>query len=202
MFAIPFFFLVLKVSLRLVVVGLLGLSLLSSATAQSFRAHALLGLNAAQIDGDGLWGYNQGGILGGAKVSLPLSDIISVQGGMLYSAKGSRNSEFEPYGIWRLSYLELPLEIQARLVNKVYLFGGVSPNYLIRARSDGGGGLATNRAGLRDFDFCFVAGVLYRFADNVGVLARVSDALHSASRFQHFRNRTLGFALVYYFNAE
>ena len=174
-----------------------------SATAQSFRAHAVLGLNATQIDGDRLWGYNQAGILGGMKVALPLSDGVWLQAGMLYSAKGSRNGEYEPgFTIIRLSYLELPVEIQGRLVNQVYLFGGLSPNYLINARSDVGFGFEPSRTGFRNFDLCFVAGILYRFADNAGVQARITDGLRSANRLEYLRNRALSFALVYYFNAE
>ena len=175
----------------------------SSATAQSFKAHAVLGLNATQIDGDALWGYNQAGILGGIKVSLPLSDAVSAQAGMLYSAKGSRNSEYEPgFTIIRLSYLELPVEIQGRLVNNVYLFGGLSPNYLINARSDLGFGFEPNRTGFRNFDLCFTASILYRFADNAGVQARITEGLRSANTIQYLRNRALSFALVYYFDAE
>lgn len=172
--------------------------------AQAFRAQALLGLNASQIDGDNLWGYNQGGILGGVKVALPLSDIVTMQAGMLYSAKGSRYNENtgEPYTIFRLSYLELPIEVQAHLVDKVYLFGGLSPNYLINARLDQGYGFVPNRTGFRNFDLCFVAGILYRFADNAGVQVRISDGLRSANRLRYFRNRALSFALVYYFSSE
>ena len=174
----------------------------STAFAQSFQAQAVVGLNAAQIDGDGLWGYNQAGILGGVKVALPLSDAISVQAGMLYSAKGSRNSELEPFSVWRLTYLELPIEIQGRIVNQVYLFGGVSPNYLIKARQENTTGLRTDRRGYRSLDLCFVAGILYRFADNAGVQARISDGLRSASEVQYLRNRVLSFALVYYFTEK
>lgn len=204
MFDILLSFSILKASLRtIIVVGLLGLSLFSSATAQSFRAQAVLGLNATQIDGDQLWGYNQAGILGGVKVALPLSDAITMQAGMLYSAKGSRNGEYEPgFTIIRLSYLELPVEIQGHLVDKVYLFGGLSPNYLINARSDTGFGFASSRTGFRNFDLCFVAGILYRFADNAGVQVRISDGLGSANRLRYLRNRALSFALVYYFATE
>jgi hypothetical protein len=182
--------------------GIVFVGLCSTATAQSFRAQAVVGLNAAQIDGDGLWGYNQAGILGGIKVALPLSDAISAQAGMLYSAKGSRNSEDEPFSIWRLTYLELPVEIQGRIVNQVYLFGGVSPNYLIKARQENTTGLRTDRRGYRSFDLCFVAGILYRFADNAGVQVRISDGLRSASEVQYLRNRVLSFALVYYFSEK
>ncbi|MGB3780372.1 MAG: outer membrane beta-barrel protein [Tunicatimonas sp.] len=174
----------------------------SRVVAQSFQAQAVVGLNAAQIDGDGLWGYNQAGILGGVKVALPLSDAISAQAGMLYSAKGSRSSEYEPFAIWRLTYLELPIEIQGRVVDQVYLFGGLSPNYLIRARQENTTGVRTDRRGYRSFDLCYVAGVLYRFADNAGVQARISDGLRSSSQVQYIRNRTLGFALVYYFSEK
>ncbi len=180
-----------------------GLLSTSSSVAQSFRAHALLGLNAAQIDGDQLWGYNQAGVLGGVKVALPLSDKFMVQAGMLYSAKGSRSTEQDAFsGVWRLSYLELPVEVEFRAFEQVYFFGGLSTNYLVRARSGQAGALDTNRQGLRDFDLNFTAGVIYRFADNLGAMVRASDGLRSASEFQHFRNRTLGFALIYYFNAD
>lgn len=182
--------------------GLLCLVFLSGAAAQSFQAQAVLGLNASQIDGDGLWGYNQAGILAGVKVALPLSDAFAAQAGMLYSAKGSRNSEYEPYSIWRLTYLELPVEIQGRVVNQVYLFGGLSPNYLIKARQENVTGFTAERAGYRSFDLCFVAGILYRFADNAGVQARVSDGLRSSSEVQYLRNRTLSFTLVYYFSEK
>ncbi len=174
----------------------------STMLAQSFQAQAVIGLNAAQIDGDGLWGYNQAGILGGVKVALPLSGAVSAQAGMLYSAKGSRSSEYEPFSIWRLTYLELPVEIQGRIVDQVYLFGGLSPNYLIKARQENTTGVRTDRLGYRSFDLCFVAGILYRFADNAGVQVRISDGLGSASEVQYVRNRTLGFALVYYFSEK
>ena len=151
----------------------------------------------------GYGAITRGGFWGGVKVALPLSDILSVQAGMLYSAKGSRSTEEEgSSGMWRLAYLELPLELEVQAFEKVYFFGGLSSNYLIRARSGFAGALDTNRRGLKDFDFNYTVGVVYRFADNAGGLLRVSDGLHSASKFQHFRNRTLGFALVYYFNAE
>ena len=187
----------------LVLVIASGLLSASSSAAQSFKAHALLGLNAAQIDGDMLWGYNQAGILGGVKVALPLSEKFLAQAGMLYSAKGSRSTEQDNIsGVWRLSYLELPVEIEFRAFEQVYFFGGLSTNYLVRARSGQQGALATNRRGLRDFDLCFTAGVIYRFADNLGAMLCASDGLRSASDFQQFRNRTLGFALLYYFSAE
>ncbi len=197
------FFIYQKVCQIAVTMCLLYVGTLLPTAAQSFRAHAVLGLNATQIDGDGLWGYNQAGILGGVKVALPLSDAISLQAGMLYSSKGSRNGEYEPgFTIIRLSYLELPIELQVYLVNKVYLFGGLSPNYLINARSDLGFGFEPSRTGFRNFDLCFVAGVLYRFADNAGVQVRISDGLRSANTIRYLRNRSLSFALVYYFNTD
>lgn len=181
---------------------LLFLGLGTVTIAQSFRAQAVLGLNAAQIDGDGLWGYNQAGILAGVKVALPLSEAISAQAGMLYSAKGSRNSEYEPFSIWRLTYLELPVEIQGRLVSQVYLFGGLSPNYLIKVRQENATGFTAERNGYRAFDLSFVAGILYRFADNAGVQARITEGFGSSSEVQYLRNRALSFALVYYFSEK
>ncbi|MFZ1749084.1 MAG: hypothetical protein WAU01_02785, partial [Saprospiraceae bacterium] len=57
--------------------------------AQHFKATAILGINASQIDGDTLFGYNKAGITAGARLSYQNTGKIDVALEMLYSQRGS-----------------------------------------------------------------------------------------------------------------
>ncbi|MEM8969867.1 MAG: hypothetical protein AAGE93_25850, partial [Bacteroidota bacterium] len=82
------------------------LSFSSIVYAQSFQAYAELGINASQIDGDELAGYNQPGLRLGAHVALPMDSSWLIRGGMVYSGKGSRHGERDPiFQILRVNYL-------------------------------------------------------------------------------------------------
>ena len=171
----------------------------SSATyAQSFDAYIELGINASQIDGDELAGYNQPGLRLGAHVALPLDSGWLVRGGMVYSGKGSRHGERDPlFQILRVNYLELPVVAQYALLEKVSLTAGFTANYLIQAKVDGGGGFESIRDQFRDFDVCYTAGVIYQPFDNVAFSVSIINGLFSASSVDFFRNRSLAFSLFY-----
>ena len=171
---------------------------ISSVQAQSFRAYAELGINASQIDGDDLSGYNQAGLRLGAHIAYPLDEGWWLRGGMVYSGKGSRHGKYDPgFLIWRLNYLELPVNIQYDLLEQVSLTAGLTANYLIQAKRDGGFGFEPAREGFRDFDFCYTAGVVYQPFDNAAFGITMINGLVSASPFQFFRNRSLAFSLFY-----
>ncbi|MEM6842597.1 MAG: outer membrane beta-barrel protein [Bacteroidota bacterium] len=174
--------------------------LLSVARAQSFQAYAELGINASQIDGDDLFGYNQPGLRLGAHIAYPLDSGWLVRGGMVYSGKGSRHGERDPiFQILRVNYLELPLVAQYALLEQVSLSAGFTANYLIQAKVDGGGGFVSIRDQFRDFEICYTAGVMYQPFDNAAFSVSIINGLFSASSVDFFRNRSLAFSLFYQF---
>jgi len=168
------------------------------AYAQSFQGYAELGINASQIDGDALAGYNQPGVRLGVHVAFPLDSSWMVRGGLVYSGKGSRHGEFDPiFQILRVNYLELPLVVQYALLPKVSLSAGLTANYLIQAKVDAGFGFENSRESFTDFDFCYTAGVVYQPFDNAAFSISIINGLTSASPLQFFRNRSLAFSLFY-----
>jgi len=171
---------------------------LSVVYAQSFDAYVELGINASQIDGDELAGYNQPGLRVGAHVALPLDSIWLVRGGIVYSGKGSRHGERDLlFQILRVNYLELPVVAQYALLDKVSLTAGFTANYLIQAKVDGGGGFESIREQFRNFDVCYTAGVMYQPFDNAAFSVSIINGLFSASSIDFFRNRSLAFSLFY-----
>lgn len=169
--------------------------------AQSFQSQLVIGINASQIDGDALGGYNKPGFLLGAMVAYPLSDIASVQSGLLYSQKGSRHGENDPFFfIWRLNYLEIPWLVRLHAFNKIYFSGGITANYFISSKTDTGSGFMSSRSGFKSFDFCYLAGVAYQPFDRTAFQIRVVNGLTSANRLEYYRNRSLSFSVLFNLN--
>lgn len=176
---------------------LLFLAVCFTARAQSFQSQLVMGVNASQIDGDALWGYNKPGFLLGAIISYPFSDVVAAQTGIVYSEKGSRHGENDPqFFIWRLNYLELPWLIRLQAFEKVYFSAGLSINYLVASKTDVGYGFESRRTGLKDFDVCYTAGVVYQPFDRTAFQIRLANGLGSASYLEFYRNRSLSFAIV------
>lgn len=88
----------------------------------TFKLGVMVGLNAAQVDGDALAGYNKLALLAGLEVSYRTSERWMPSLGINYSQKGSR-SETVPSGLfyethYQLDYIEVPV-----LMN--YVDGGI-----------------------------------------------------------------------------
>lgn len=80
----------------------------------TFKASLIFGVNAAQIHGDDLYGYDKLGLMGGTRVSVRVKPMWEASIEMLYAQKGSRspvslsNAGF-PETIYSLDYVEIPL---------------------------------------------------------------------------------------------
>lgn len=176
--------------------------------AQKFEAQLQIGINASQIDGDLIAGYNKPGLLIGPLVSFPFSDVFALQTGILYSQKGSRHSNSDPFTfIQRLNYIEMPLAARLQAFDQLQFIGGLTANYLIGARIDTGNGFFDNRnpepqnpdSGFKDVDFCFVAGVNYMPFERTAFQVRFVNGLINAHHFDYQKNRSLSFSVLFCF---
>ncbi len=80
-----------------------------------FKAGAVLGLTASQIDGDLSAGYNKLGFQGGLRVVARLKDPMEASMEILYSQRGCRNelipSDYDPNPFaLTLNYIEVPIQ--------------------------------------------------------------------------------------------
>lgn len=119
-------------------------SFLTPVKAQKFGGALILGLNASQIDGDQLAGYDKLGLTGGLKVSYALKKPWGMAVEMLYSQRGSQTDRLlntgGPIRTIDLKYIEIPVtatyadwHIQEGNYYKVNAEAGLSYGYLFNA---------------------------------------------------------------------
>ncbi len=128
------------------VLTLVSLSPLTNLHAQRFSAGLLAGLNASQIDGDDLAGFDKVGLTGGLKATMGFDSRFSLHMEFLYNERGSRpdifNPDYDPDVKITLKYAELPIYVsvgdwwqEEGQYYKVEAYGGFSYGRLIAART-------------------------------------------------------------------
>lgn len=139
---------------------------------QRFRAGAVFGLNASQIQGDDVGGYDKLGLLGGLRATTFLKEKLDLSFELLYTQRGS----YSKYGSPRcnngnlliaLQYVEVPVVLtykewlsESDDFYRIHAGAGFSYGRLINAKSEG-----SCHDDLTDLfntnDFSFTAGVEY-----------------------------------------
>lgn len=123
-----------------------GLALKTQAQ-QRFRTSVVLGLNASQILGDDVGGYNKPGLLAGLRSAAMLKDKLDLSVELLYSQRGSYNKDGSPFCfdgslLIALQYVEVPVLLTYKEwyvdgYYKVQAGAGLSYGRLIKAKSEG-----------------------------------------------------------------
>lgn len=98
-------------------IAILFLFFSSEVQSQTFKAALIAGLNASQINGDNVGGFNNPGIRAGVRVSTKVKDRIRIDTDMLFSQRGSRTSavDFQVLNVnWksRMDYVEVPVTVR------------------------------------------------------------------------------------------
>lgn len=189
-----------------------------SGHAQRFSGKLIGGINASQIEGDGIVGFNQPGIYLGGGASFPLTSSLSFEPEFVFSQKGSRtsleeNDRLGRYFEFRLNYLEMPLLLNYYLRPDLDVIAGFSPAILLNARTtdlnfdfD-----VTNRFSRIDYGMTLGAeyiawkrlGIQLRWTFSVVPANQVETNLtnfqyiEAAALGQGLRNNTLSFSLRY-----
>ena len=121
----------------------------SQAQAQEFfKASAVAGFTLAQIDGDGLLGYDKVGLSAGLKLAYPIQDKLDIGMELLYSQRGSQSGFLAGGGNIQqthLDYFEIPVYvtlkdwyIEGEDYYKIGIHAGLSYGYLMNITSANG----------------------------------------------------------------
>ncbi|MFZ1562261.1 MAG: porin family protein [Saprospiraceae bacterium] len=145
-------------------------------TGQRFKAMAIIGANASQIDGDNLYGFNKLGVSAGGRLSYANDKNIDYALEMLYSQRGSSVKIFnnEDGNKISLNYIEIPIIVSIRDwynekdgYYKVRAEGGISYGYLFGANASG-----FQEEYFRKHDVCWLAAVGINFNKMLGLSLR------------------------------
>lgn len=208
--------------IRLILLLWLATSLSATLSAQRFGAAVVTGMNASQIDGDQLAGYDKIGLTAGFKTMIQFESAIKLNVEFLYSERGSRpsiwNDTYDPDINITLQYMEIPFYVsigdwwqEEGGYHKVSAHGGFSYGRLFQAKTVDYFNSSEDSYDLlvpyfNDNDFSWMLGATYRFSPRFGVMFRYTRGItplldaekHGLNR-QRLLTYFLTLRLEYYF---
>ncbi len=175
---------------------------------QRFKAAALIGINAAQIDGDSLFGYKKTGFHLGGRLSYVNNKSFDIALEMLYSQRGASRefSNNRPNDVISANYVEIPLVFNIRdwfntekKYHKVRAEFGISYAYLINVESTK---YDINKFSKNDVSWFLGSGI--RFSPLWGVALRYTSSLSNMYKdpdgsIERFKSYFITFRSEFYF---
>jgi hypothetical protein len=155
-----------------------------SALTQSFHGGIIVGLNAAQIDGDLYSGFDKAGAQGGVFVTHPVYSSLEARMEIKYSARGARNpASDDNTGYYKLSlhYIDIPFMLGAKIKQKATFELGLVPGYLFATGgADDSGKLPDEYLiEFNRFDLGILGGLSYALCNKIALNFRYTYSLLS-----------------------
>lgn len=154
-----------------------------------FRGGLHLGINTAQIDGDGIFGFHKYGYHGGVFVRALLKKNMELGVDINYSTRGSHSGKKDlPEVIIKLNYIDVPLLFIIKdwkvgeddnAYYKMDFLGGFSLGKLISSSS-----LTGIDKDFKTFDLSWTAGFAYHWARNWAYNVRYTRSLTPLYRYE------------------
>lgn len=138
--------------------------------AQNFGGGFFAGLSASQLDGDNWGGYHKAGLSFGIYTDVKLNKYVNAQIEIKYVQKGS-NSNSEDQSVFyvsKLNYIELPVFLKYRFLDKFSANIGLAAGTLQKATEDKGGyGDEPAYPEFNQFELSGLVGVEYKIIENL-----------------------------------
>lgn len=141
--------------------------------AQEFKSGAVLGITAAQFDGDNLGGFNRLGLMTGLFVKRNFKERWAWRFDLQYANRGSKkvynddNTNTGPFKKLNMHYIDVPLVLVYEQNEKLNFYVGPSFNYLIGFNFVEEPGWAAPLYELNDFELAGKIGLGYQIQDNL-----------------------------------
>ena len=171
--------------------------------AQNFKGGAVLGINACQVDGDLLSGYNKLGFMAGAYVYKSFSDYFDMQLEIKYMGKGANQKKNDAsnnyYTNNSLHYIEIPI-IARFNIQKLGVEGGFGFGYLFSSfiKDDFGEFDLEPDEQMKPFEWSGIIGLNYKVTPKISVNIRYSYSILSIRHnYRVFFNNIISTGLFY-----
>jgi opacity protein-like surface antigen len=139
---------------------------------------AVVGLNMANISGDDMGGDTDMrlGIRLGVSGVIPLSDVMTLNTGVLYSVKGySQSVDFSAFGLGTidmdqsLNYIEIPAMFGFSVSDQISLMAGTYTGFLVGSTITVDGESESDTDGLSTIDFGIGLGAKFSISDAIAI---------------------------------
>lgn len=153
-----------------------------------FEAGFILGINASQIDGDLMGGFNKVGLRTGVYAQREFKKNWKYRIEMAYSQKGSKRlyNEYGAIGgIWdkaKADYIEVPLMLQYQTKKKIKVLAGLCTGAIIHHSVIDYNFGEANSNFYRKAEFSFIAGIAYPINKKWNIEARYQGSLLSVAK--------------------
>lgn len=154
------------------------------------------GLNASQVAGDGLSGFNKLNFLIGIGTERKLGESFAGRIEINYAQKGSRkpadpeNNDLTEYRM-SLSYAQLAPLIEYAYDDKWSLLGGTGIGFLLSSKEEDFFGEIQNNPPFEPLDFSAIFGLRYSFLNQVSAEIRYDQSLIPIRRRESGTSRNL-----------
>ena len=138
--------------------------------AQTFGGGFFAGLSASQLDGDLSGGYQKAGLSFGIYTNVMLNKYVNAQIEIKYIQKGSNSQNEDPTlsYVSKLNYIELPVFLKYRFLDKFSANIGLAVGSLQKSTEDKGGyGDEPAYPEFNQFEFSGLAGIEYKILENL-----------------------------------
>jgi hypothetical protein len=152
--------------------------------AQQFIPTFRIGLNTAQVNGDGMGGFHKAGIVTGFRIEYPFNKKWHGGFELLWSQKGSKQQtaidNYDTFAAWynlRLNYIEIPVLVMYNFNEKFSIQGGLGWGYMFSSKYEPLYGGTSTAGFIRKSEISATIGGEYKFADRWSIYARYTNSI-------------------------
>lgn len=148
----------------------------------SFQFFVHAGLNASQVGGDGLQGFNKLNLAAGIGVERTINENFDWQLEINFLQKGSRkvadpeNGDLTEYKM-ALTYAQVPIIVEYKYNEKISLLGGPGIGFLLSSKETDFLGEIQDTPEFNTLDLAFIIAAKYQFAEKFGAELRLDQSL-------------------------
>ncbi len=181
---------------------LIGIAFTSIAQDKKFNLVLVAGMNASQVNGDKLAGFDKIGLITGAGINRQVNKKLAWQFEILYAEKGSKDvasaSNIQLDTLFKFNYIEIPLMVNYTIYDKLQLQGGIYTGVRVKAVYDDYVNSFDRTNLIRSLNHGLCIGVNYSITEHWKANIRVSQSvLDINNTFERYYNLSSALSIRY-----
>ncbi|WP_282030844.1 porin family protein [Winogradskyella eximia] len=152
----------------------------------------------------------------GAMSELKISDLISIQGEIVYNRRGGNfsvsqnlpypNNHLKTHYVTTLDYIDIPIQGKIYFLKKLSVDFGPQIGFLMNDKVEIDDGISNDQNGpevefdnIQSIDFALTGGFSYKFESNLIIQTRYNFGLTKVFKDSKYKNSMISLSLGYYF---